>query len=98
MRVDLAVRRAGPNMRGMSKLGACVAGIMSLSVIAVAVYLWLSLGDVAMSAAGYLALIAGGLGTLGLGVGLMTLVFYSHRHGFDDRAGAPPVEREKRAQ
>jgi hypothetical protein len=79
----------------MSKLGAFVAGIMALSVIAVAVYLWLSLGDVEMGAAGYFAVIAGGIATLGLGVGLMTLVFYSHRNGFDDRAGASPIEREK---
>ena len=72
----------------MSKLGAVVAGLMALSVLAVAVYLWLSLGDVEMGVAGWLAMIAGGLGTLGLGVGLMALVFYSHRKGFDDRAGA----------
>jgi len=79
----------------MSKLGALVAGLMAASVAAVAVYLWLSLGDVEMGVAGWLAMIAGGLATLGLGVGLMALVFYSHREGFDDRAGASPVEREK---
>jgi hypothetical protein len=89
----------------MSKLGVLVAGTLSLCVIAVAVYLWLSLGDVDMSFAGYLALIAGGLATFGLGVGLMGLVFYSNRKGFDERAGgiarqapldAPPVETDRR--
>jgi hypothetical protein len=79
----------------MSKLGALVAGILSLSVMAVAVYLWLSLGDVEMGWAGYLALVAGGLGTLGLGVGLMALVFYSHHMGYDDRAGGNPIRDHK---
>ena len=79
----------------MSKLGVFVAGLLSLSVIAVAVHLWISLGDVAMGIAGYLALIAGGLSALGLGVGLMSLVYYSHRKGFDERAGAPPAQDEK---
>jgi hypothetical protein len=79
----------------MSKLGAAFAGVMALSVMAVAVYLWFSLGDVEMGGAGYLAMILGGLGTLGLGVGLMALVFYSNRKGFDERAGASPLERDK---
>jgi hypothetical protein len=78
----------------MSKLGAVIAGILSLSVIAVAVYVWISMGDVAMTTAGYVALIAGGVGTLGLGIGLMALVFYSNRHGFDERAGASPLAKD----
>jgi len=78
----------------MSKVGISVAAILSLSVIAVAVYLWLSLGDVDVGVAGYVALIAGGLGTLGLGVGLMSLVFYSHRAGFDERAGGHSARKE----
>ena len=80
----------------MSKLGVLVAGLLSLSMVAVAVYLWLSMGDVGMPASGYVALIAGELATLGLGVGLMSLVFYSNRNGFDDRAGAPPVRDDRR--
>ncbi len=82
----------------MSKVGVFVAAILSLSVMAVAVYLWLSLGDVEVGTAGYVALIAGGLGTLGLGVGLMALVFYSHRAGFDERAGARPTRVETPTQ
>jgi len=73
-----------------SWVGFMVAGLLSLSMVAVAVYLWISLGSVDMSPVGYLALIGGGLGTLGLGVGLMSLLFYSNRKGYDDRAGAPP--------
>ena len=71
----------------MSKLGALVAGLLSLCVIAVAVYLWLSLGEVDMTLGGYLALIGGGVATFGLGVALMGLIFYSNQKGFDDRAG-----------
>ncbi|HXQ51124.1 MAG TPA: hypothetical protein VN802_08535 [Stellaceae bacterium] len=74
----------------MSKLGVLIAGVLSLSMVAMAVYLWLSLGDVTMGAAGYLALIGGGVATLGLGAGLMGLVYYSNRHGYDERAGSPP--------
>ena len=73
-----------------SRLGLAVAGLLSMSLMAVAAYLWWSLGDVELDAGGYFALIGGGLATLGLGVGLMSLVFYSHRKGFDERAGAPP--------
>ena len=80
----------------MSKLGLAIAGLLSLSMAALAVYLWISLGDVEMSGGGILALIGGGLATLGLGVGLMSLVFYSHREGYDERAGGrierPPNE------
>lgn len=75
----------------MSKLGALIAGVIALSMLAVAVTAWVSLGDVTMSLSGYIALIGGGLATLGLGVALMALVFYSNRHGFDERAGAPPL-------
>jgi hypothetical protein len=71
----------------MSKLGAAIAGLLAMSVIGVAVYLWLSLGSVDMGVAGWLSLIGGGLATFGLGAGLMALLFYSNRAGFDERAG-----------
>jgi hypothetical protein len=73
----------------MSKLGAVVAGFLALATAAVAFYAWFSLGGTDMDLTGYLMLIAGGVLTLGLAGGLMALLFYSHRAGFDDRAGAP---------
>ena len=82
----------------MSKIGLAVAGLLALSTIAIGVYLWLSIGDVAMDWSGYVAMIFGGIATLGLGAGLMALQFYSHHKGFDDRAGASPVERDDRAR
>ena len=43
-------------------------------------------GGEAMSGNGMAALILGGIGTLVLGGGLMALVFYSSRRGYDDAA------------
>jgi len=43
-------------------------------------------GGQAMSGNGMAALIIGGIGTLALGGGLMALVFYSSRRGYDDAA------------
>ncbi|EWY37944.1 hypothetical protein N825_16200 [Skermanella stibiiresistens SB22] len=40
--------------------------------------------DVDISFHGMVALVLGGLGTLALGGGLMFLVFYSNRRGYDD--------------
>ncbi len=48
---------------------------------------WNQLADVQMSVHGYIALALGVVATLGLGMGLMWLVYYSHRRGFDDEAG-----------
>ena len=48
---------------------------------------WNQLADVEMSIHGYIALALGVLATLGLGMGLMWLVYYSDRRGFDDEAG-----------
>ena len=49
-----------------------------------AAYVWWQIGDVEMSGAGIGALIAGVILTTGLGVGLMWLVFYSSKRGYDD--------------
>lgn len=56
-----------------------------LAAVAIAVYLWSSTGDVRIGLHGYIALGAGVLLTFGLGAGLMALVFYSARHGYDER-------------
>ena len=70
--------------------------IIFCSLIAASVYAWLTLGSDSMSASGYVALALGIIGTLGLAVGLMTLVFFSNRYGYDEGVGerdskdAPP--------
>ncbi|HWI27969.1 MAG TPA: hypothetical protein VN668_13430 [Stellaceae bacterium] len=63
------------------------AAIIVAALLAIGVYTWRSLGPVEMDFNGYVALILGALGTIGLGCGLMALVFFSHRHGYDDQVG-----------
>lgn len=53
----------------------------------VAWWAWQELGDVPIGPQGWLALGLGVTATLALGIGLMWLVFYSSRHGYDERAG-----------
>ncbi|MGO8913257.1 MAG: hypothetical protein ACLQDM_28580 [Bradyrhizobium sp.] len=74
----------------MSKLGIVVAATLSLAAISVAVYAWMAMGAVTISVEGMISLVLGGLATFALGAGLMALLFYSNRHGYDDAAGAPP--------
>jgi len=74
----------------VSKLGLFVAALLSAAVMAVAYSAWRSLADVTMSTSGYVAMVLGALATLAVGVGLMGLVFWSNRKGFDERAGARP--------
>lgn len=59
-----------------------VAGVAA--VVVVVVGLWASVGNTQISLAGWLALAFGVLATLGLGVGLMALVFISSRRGYDE--------------
>ena len=50
-----------------------------------AVYVWDQIGDIEMSLAGVVAMIAGIVLSLGLGMGLMFLVFKSERNGNNGR-------------
>ena len=73
-------------MRGT--LGVILSLLALLAVAAgFAWYVWHELGDVEMGLHGYLALGLGISATLILGIGLMWLVYYSHRSGFDDEVG-----------
>jgi hypothetical protein len=62
-----------------------VAAIAVLAVGAVVVVAISQIGDVQMSAAGWGAMLLGIVLTLGLGFGLMSLVFISSRRGYDER-------------
>jgi len=55
-----------------------VAGLYSWHV-------WAAMPDAQVSASGWTALVIGSVFTLLVGGGLMFLVFYSSRHGYDDR-------------
>ena len=50
-----------------------------------AYYVWASDAGPPMPASGYVAMALGVLFSLVVGIGLMALVFYSHRHGYDER-------------
>ena len=49
---------------------------------------WISVDGPPMPATGYIAMTLGVAFSLLVGCGLMALLFYSSRHGYDERAGA----------
>ncbi len=63
-----------------------VAGFALALVLALAagIYAWRTIGETQISFLGWIAIVLGALATLGVGGGLMALVFYSARHGYDD--------------
>lgn len=69
-------------MKGLF-VAAALAGLLALTGFG-AYRTWTKLEDVAISINGWIALGLGALATLVLGAGLMFLVFYSNRHGYDD--------------
>ncbi len=73
-------------MRARSVIAGLLLGL-ALSAGAVA-YAWWQLEGV-LSVHGWIALSLGVVLTVALAAGLMSLVFYSHRRGFDDEAGHP---------
>jgi hypothetical protein len=66
-------------------VGVIVAGVVLLAVGTVVAVALSGIGEVEMSAAGWGAMLLGIVLTLGLGFGLMSLVFISYRRGYDDR-------------
>jgi hypothetical protein len=59
------------------------------AAIAVAIRVWQELDGVAISTHGWIAMALGAVGTVLVGAGLMTLVFFSSRRGSDERANRP---------
>jgi hypothetical protein len=78
-----------PDTRSTKVQPALVATavVIVLALAGIGIYTWWSLGAVEIDANGYMAMVLGVLGTMGLGVGLMALVFFSHRYGYDEKAG-----------
>lgn len=56
-----------------------------VAILVASAYMWTSLSGVQMGLGGWLAMLLGILATLALGVGLMSLVFISARHGYDEQ-------------
>lgn len=61
---------------------AALAAIGGLSA-----YTWIAMGDVEISWIGLLAMGLGVVFSLALGIGLMALVYFSNKRGYDDEAG-----------
>jgi hypothetical protein len=61
-------------------LALSLVGMLAMAIWG-AVYVWSEIGDIEMSTTGILAMIAGIVFSLGLGIGLMFLVFKSERDG-----------------
>ena len=67
-------------------LALALVGLLGVAV-ALSAHAWSDMGDVEIGPHGILALALGALVSLGLGVGLMALVFHSARSGHDERQG-----------
>jgi uncharacterized Tic20 family protein len=63
---------------------AALAAVLVAAVVVAIGVAWASIGPSEITPAGWLAMIFGILLTLGLGIGLMTLVFISSRSGYDE--------------
>jgi hypothetical protein len=64
---------------------AVLLGLLGATV-GVAFWAWQEMGEVEIGRHGLIALGLGALVTFALGAGLMALVFFSNRHGYDDQA------------
>ena len=74
-------------MSGMrARLVISLFGLLALAVWFAATA-WERLGGDAIPFYGYVAIVGGVLFSLLVGGGLMALVFYSSRHGYDDLSG-----------
>jgi hypothetical protein len=78
---------AGPSAR-LSTLGMIALIVPLFAILAGAGWFaasaFISLGGPPMPAIGYVAMIGGIIFSLLVGCGLMALLFYSHRHGYDE--------------
>jgi len=64
-------------------LAVVLAALLALAVGS-AVYMWQRIGAVDIGTDGVIALVLGVGVSLGLGIGLMRLVYFSSRRGYDD--------------
>ena len=65
-------------------VAAAAAGTVVLVIGFLIAAQWIGIGDSEISGAGWLAMGLGVIVTLGLGFGLMALVFISSRRGYDE--------------
>src|SRR5215469_4403677 len=86
----MADRPIAPTPNRFDRLGtiALVVALLGLLVAATlfAIRSWTSIEGPPLPAVGYLAMTIGVVFSLLVGIALMTLLFYSSRHGYDERA------------
>ena len=79
---------AGSNAK-LSILGIVAITAPLFAILGAAMWLaartWLSLGGPPMPPAGYIAMTLGIVFSVVIGCGLMALLFYSSRHGYDEQ-------------
>jgi hypothetical protein len=68
-------------------IAVALAVTVVVAVFVVIAEFWSGIGDSEISVAGWLAMGLGILVTLALGIGLMSLVFFSSRSGYDETSG-----------
>lgn len=85
--------------------GRVLTVALLLLTLALAVYAawsaWGAAGEVEIGVHGLVAMLLGAVFTLGLAGGLIWLMLFSRRHGYDEAAAdetAPPVEAARRRQ
>jgi len=73
---------------GLRNLGTIVLVVTLIAIMAAALWFaasaWISVAGPPMPAVGYVAMILGIVISLIVGCGLMALLFYSSRHGYDE--------------
>jgi formate hydrogenlyase subunit 3/multisubunit Na+/H+ antiporter MnhD subunit len=83
-----------PRPKKASVIGtiALVVVLLGLLIAAIvfAVRSWTSVQGPPMPEVGYVAMTVGVVFSLLIGIALMALLFYSSRHGYDERASADP--------
>lgn len=78
-------------MRGLAVIAPLVV-ILGIALWFV-YWAWTSIEGPPMPLFGYVALVGGVVASLAVGIGLMALMFYSQRRGYDD--GDDPVQRRR---
>ena len=85
----MAMREIKASMRSMGKGSWTILAVL-LMLLAGTIFLsyrgWTSASEVDVPSSGYVAMVLGVIFSLIVGVGLMSLVFYSSRLGYDEPA------------
>jgi hypothetical protein len=97
---NMAKDKADPNAKPdhASSWGAIAVIVPLVAILAVAGWYtarsWVSIQGPAMPVTGYVAMTLGVVFSVTVGCGLMALLFYSNRHGYDEISYRQPQRRD----